>query len=51
MSPIQVQGFPTLAKFRPHQQVDYYEGGERTKKISLLGYMEKKKEKKGCLLI
>jgi len=31
MPPIQVQGFPTLAKIRPHQQAEYYEGGERTK--------------------
>ena len=31
ISPIQVTGFPTLTKFHPHEQIEYYEGGERTK--------------------
>ena len=30
LSPIQVQGFPTLAKVNPHKEVEYYEKGERT---------------------
>ena len=30
VSPIQVQGFPTLVKFHPHKDVEHYEGGERT---------------------
>lgn len=30
VSPIQVQGFPTLVKFHPHKEVEQYEGGERT---------------------
>jgi thiol-disulfide isomerase/thioredoxin len=30
ISPIQVQGFPTLVKFNPHKAAEYYEGGERT---------------------
>lgn len=47
MSPIQVQGFPTLAKFRPHQQVEYYEGGERTKEnfITWLHGKEEREER------
>ena len=31
LSPIQVQGFPTLVKFHPHKEIEYYESGERTK--------------------
>lgn len=30
VSPIQVQGFPTLVKFHPHKDVEHYEGGERS---------------------
>jgi len=30
ISPIQVQGFPTLVKFNPYKAAEYYEGGERT---------------------
>ena len=30
VSPIQVQGFPTLVKFHPHKDVEHYESGERT---------------------
>ena len=30
VSPIQVQGFPTLVKFHPHKHIEHYEGGERT---------------------
>ena len=30
VSPIQVQGFPTLVKFHPHKHVEHYEGGERS---------------------
>lgn len=29
ISPIEVRGFPTLVKFHPHKEVEYYEGGER----------------------
>ena len=31
VSPLQIQGFPTLVKVHPNKQVEYYEGGERTK--------------------
>ena len=30
ISPIEVRGFPTLVKFHPHEEVEYYEGGERS---------------------
>ena len=40
MSPIQVQGFPTLAKFHPRQQIEYYEGGERTKE-NFISWLQK----------
>lgn len=45
MSPIQVQGFPTLAKFRHHQQPKYYESGERTKE-NLMNWLQDNAEEK-----
>ena len=30
ISPIEVRGFPTLVKFHPHKEPEYYEGGERS---------------------
>lgn len=30
ISPIEVRGFPTLVKFHPREEVEYYEGGERS---------------------
>jgi len=45
MSPIQVRGFPTLTKFHPHEEVTYYEGGERTKD-NFMDWLQGNDEKK-----
>ena len=45
MSPNQVHGFPTLTKFHPHEEVEYYEGGERTKG-NIMNWLQGNKDKK-----
>jgi len=45
VSPIQVQGFPTLVKFHPHKDVEHYEGGERTQSNMSSWILSDSKEK------
>jgi|UniRef100_A0A6C0ISS2 thiol-disulfide isomerase/thioredoxin len=44
VSPIQVQGFPTLVKIHPDKHIEYYENGERNKENFINWLNEAKKQ-------